>query len=604
LGFGGMHMHGRSFVAVIAAAVPALVFAVSVQVEAYAEDAATEREEFAPPLPTRSPAPRPGEPRVIAVPTVEVPAPAVHAQEAKSAQASGVTAQPSTLGPADTEAPAESGTPTPATDVSAAPPSPVPADAVVEAIRAKLAGPALAGAAATEDLAGLQAFYAERSEPVWITPMGFTARAQGAIDEIGKADDWGLAAAAFTLPPAGDLTDQVDEQADAEIKLALVVLKYARHARGGRVDPASVSRLLDQQPPLKDPKTVLVEIAAADEPDAYLRGLHPKHDQFQRLQQALVKVRNPGEDGQSKKTSERDIQRILVNMERWRWMPEDLGPFYVQDNVPEFMLYVVKDGKTVHADKIVVGQLRYATPIFSADMRTLVFNPEWTVPPTIVREDLLPKLRGGGGGWFGGGSSILKQHGLKVRYNGKIVDPGSINWGSVNMASIAFVQAPGPTNVLGKLKFLYPNKHIVYMHDTIKPNLFKTAVRAEGHNCIRMEKPGRLAEIMLAHDKGWDAKKIQDLLAKGYNAAVGLDRPFPVHTTYFTAAVDENGELKTFGDVYGLDAKVVDAVLGKSVTSAPPEVTSSVPQPAVAAAPQPQPKKKEAAAETLFDMSR
>jgi murein L,D-transpeptidase YcbB/YkuD len=146
------------------------------------------------------------------------------------------------------------------------------------------------------------------------------------------------------------------------------------------------------------------------------------------------------------------------------------------------------------------------------------------------------------------------------------------------------------------------------MHDTIKPNLFKTAVRAEGHNCIRMEKPGRLAEIMLAHDKGWDAKKIQDLLAKGYNAAVALDRPFPVHTTYFTASVDENGEVKTFGDIYGLDRKVADAVLGKSVTFTSPEVTSSVAQPEVAAAPEPQappqPKKKEAAAETLFDMSR
>jgi murein L,D-transpeptidase YcbB/YkuD len=146
------------------------------------------------------------------------------------------------------------------------------------------------------------------------------------------------------------------------------------------------------------------------------------------------------------------------------------------------------------------------------------------------------------------------------------------------------------------------------MHDTIKPNLFKTAVRAEGHNCIRMEKPGRLAEVLLAEDKGWNANKIQDLLAKGYNASVAIERPFPVHTTYFTATVDENGEVKTFGDVYGLDTKVANAVLGKSVTFAPTEATSSASQPAVAAAPQatpqPQPKKKEAAAETLFDMSR
>ena len=137
---------------------------------------------------------------------------------------------------------------------------------------------------------------------------------------------------------------------------------------------------------------------------------------------------------------------------------------YVQDNVPEFMLYVVKNGKTIHSDKIAVGKLRYATPIFSADMQTIVFNPEWTAPPTVVRENLLPSLRSGGG-WFGG-SSILRQHGLQVKYNGRIVDPGSINWNSVNMANIAFTQPPGPTNVLGKIKFLYPNKHFVYMHDT------------------------------------------------------------------------------------------------------------------------------------------
>jgi murein L,D-transpeptidase YcbB/YkuD len=239
-------------------------------------------------------------------------------------------------------------------------------------------------------------------------------------------------------------------------------------------------------------------------------------------------------------------------------------------------------------------------------MRSVVFNPEWTVPPTIVRENLLPSLRGGGG-WFSGGS-VLRQHGLKVKYNGKIVDPGSINWSSVNMASIAFVQAPGPTNVLGKLKFLYPNKHIVYMHDTIKPNLFKSAVRAEGHNCIRMEKPARLAEILLAEDKGWDAKKVQELIAKGYDASVSLDKPFPVHTTYFTATVDDKGNLATFGDVYGLDRKVAAVVLGKSAPVAGGGETSSIEQPQTqaTAAVEPQPKRKDVAAEaeTLFDVSR
>jgi murein L,D-transpeptidase YcbB/YkuD len=436
---------------------------------------------------------------------------------------------------------------------------------VVASIRVKLTEPGLRQDATATDLAALEAFYDARSEPVWVTPMGFSAKGQAIIDEIGKADDWGLSAAAFDLPPAGALPATPEAQAAAEIKLDVALLKYARFARGGRSDPTTLSFLIDQEPTLRDPKLVLAEITASPEPDAYLRSLHPKHEQFKRLRQALLASRKDGDAAPTKPLSERDVQRILINMERWRWMPENLGQIYVQDNVPEFMLYVVKDGKTIHSDKIVVGQMAYATPIFSADMQTIVFNPEWTVPPTIVRENLLPNLRGGG--WFGG-SSILQEHGLRVKYNGRVVDPGSINWNSVNMASIAFTQAPGPTNVLGKLKFLYPNKHTVYMHDTIKPGLFKPAMRANGHNCIRMERPAKLAEILLAEDKGWQPKQVQDLLVTGNDSAVNLAHPVPVHTTYFTAVVDDDGKLKSFGDVYGLDRKVAPVVLGKSVAFA------------------------------------
>lgn len=549
-------MHGRSSIAVIVAAVPALVFAASAARQAFAEDVATEQSSASSPAAAKSATAPPAAPKVTLVPTIAVPAPPI-APLPQATDSEPATGSLPSSPPADAKAPSPS-------EASAAP-APVPADPVVDAIRLKLSDKTLRGDAAPDDVAALQAFYAERSEPVWSTPMGFTAKAQDVIDEIGKADDWGLSAAAFALPPAGDLTDAVDEEAGAEIKLSLAILKYARYARGGRANPSALSDLLDQSPPLKDPKTALAEIAAAAEPDAYLRSLHPKHEQFQRLRQALLKARGQAEQDPKKKASESDVQRILINMERWRWMPEDLGTFYLQDNVPEFMLYVIKDGKTVHSDKIVVGQLSYATPIFSANMQTIVFNPEWTVPPTIVRENLLPSLRGGG--WFGG-SSILREHGLQVRYNGRIVDPGSINWSSVNMANIAFTQPPGPDNVLGKLKFLYPNKHTVYMHDTIKKDLFKPAMRAEGHNCIRMERPAKLAEVLLSEDKGWETSKVDDLIDKGNNSSVALDHPFPVHTTYFTAAVDDNGNLKSFADIYGLDRKVAAAVLGKSVAVA------------------------------------
>jgi murein L,D-transpeptidase YcbB/YkuD len=523
-------MHGRLFIAVIAAGGLALAFALLVPAAVVAEEVAAAEQ---PPAPT---------PAANALPSATQPSPA--------------TTVPAPGAPGSSQ-PAPAGPPP-----QAATPSPAPAaDPIIVSIRAKLADANLRKGADPADLAALDAFYAERSgPPVWVTPMGFSAKAQQVIDEIGKADDWGLSASAFQLPPAGALTDSADEQAVAEIKLQLAILRYARYARGGRVNPASLSKILDQDPPIRDPKTVLVEIAVSSTPDTYLQSLHPQHQQFQNLRQALLKARG-GEDGAKKPASERDIQRIVINMERWRWMPENLGKVYVQDNVPEYMLYVVKDGKTIHSDKIVVGLLRYATPVFSADLKSIVFNPEWTVPPTIVRENLLPNLRGGG--WFGG-SSVLREHGLKVKYNGRIVDPGSVNWGSVNMGAIAFVQAPGPTNVLGKLKFVYPNKHMVYMHDTIKRGLFKPAMRAEGHNCIRMERPGELAEILLAEDKGWDTKKVQELLAKGYDSAVNLDHPVPVHTTYFTAVADADGKVTTFADVYGLDKKLAP-VVGKSL---------------------------------------
>jgi murein L,D-transpeptidase YcbB/YkuD len=447
--------------------------------------------------------------------------------------------------------------------------SAAPLDAVVKSIRGKLADPSLRKDANPDDLAALDAFYRMRtSGPLWMTEMGFSARGQAALFEIGKADAWGLSAVAFELPPAGDLPASPEAQAAAEIKLDLAILKYARFARGGRLNPTQLSDLFDQTPPLRDPKAVLTEIATASAPDVYLQSLHPKHEQFERLRRALLKARDEAGTGGTPPRNEVEIARILINMERWRWMPEDLGALYVWNNVPEFMLYVVKGGKTIHADKTLVGKLAYATPIFSANMQTIVFNPEWTVPETIVRENLLPNLRHGG--WLGGSTSILSEHGLQVNYNGRVVDPGSIDWNNVNMAKVSFTQAPGPTNVLGKLKFLFPNKHVVYMHDTIKRELFNQSMRAEGHNCIRVAKPEQLAALLLAEDKGWSPTQVQDLLDKGNNAPVALDRPVPVHMTYFTAMVDEKGKVTTFADIYGLDKKVGTALLGKSVSFSGP----------------------------------
>ena len=453
--------------------------------------------------------------------------------------------------PADAAAGTEAASPQ---EAAAPPPDATP---IVASVRAKLADPATRKDAPAGDLTALEKFYNSRGDPVWMTDMGFSREAQSAIDEIHKADDWGLSSAAFALPSAGDLPDTVDDQALGEIKLNLAILKYARHARGGRTDPDKLKNV-DMTPTFRDPDRLLAEIAAAPAPNDYLRSLHPQHEQFKRLHQALLKARAESEAG----AKPRNMQKLLVNMERWRWMPEDLGTLYVQINIPEYMVYIGKNGNVIHKEKVVVGKPVYATPIFSADLKSIVFNPEWTVPSTIIREDLLPRLRRGGG-IFGGGTSILKQHKLNVNYKGKRVDPSSIDWNRVNMGAISFTQAPGPTNVLGKVKFLYPNRHSVYMHDTIKRELLTREVRVEGHHCPRVANPGKVAALILAEDKGMPASEIDKLLANGYNSAVYLNGRVPVHTTYFTAAVDAAGKVRNFADVYNLDAGVAAAVFGK-----------------------------------------
>ena len=260
------------------------------------------------------------------------------------------------------------------------------ASPVVASIRAKLAD--LRKSSSSSEVIALEEFYNGRDDALWMTDMGFSGEALAAIDEMLRADDWGLSSAAFELPPAGALPKSPDEAAANEIKLDLAILKYARYARGGRTDPAKLNKLFGVAPTLPDPDKVLTELAGAEAPDAYLRSLHPKHEQFQRLHQALLKARAESDAGAKTNT-----QKIVVNMERWRWMPEDLGSLHLWLNVPEFTVYVFKDGKSIYSDKIVVGELKYATPMFSADLKSIVFNPEWTVPPTIVRENLLPNLR-------------------------------------------------------------------------------------------------------------------------------------------------------------------------------------------------------------------
>jgi murein L,D-transpeptidase YcbB/YkuD len=473
---------------------------------------------------------------------------------------------PDPLTPRRSEAPAPLAPGAPKEEAQAAPAG--EADPVVVLVRQRLEGPAPRNPGDREDQAAALAYYNEISRPIWTDATGFTSRGRQAVEEIGKADDWGLKASSFSLPTLAEASPTPEALAEAEAKVALAVLKYARHARGGRVDPSSISRLLDQKPVIYQPKSVLQAMAVADGADAYLRALHPTHPQFERLRQALLATRASETitDGASRGKAVAGAQQIIANMERWRWMPADLGSFYVWDSVPDQMTYVIDNGKTVLVERIVVGKPTTPTPIFSADMQFVIFNPSWGVPSGIKTNELWPMLRNAGGGWFSTkplASSVLRANGLEVRRGGAPINPDSIDWNQVDIRNFDFIQPPGPTNVLGMVKFRFPNKHDVYMHDTPERHLFNGGLRAFSHGCMRVQNPMRLAELLLGHDKGWSAESVRQQSRSG--SEIRLTNPIPVHVSYFTIQVDDAGNIVRRADIYGLDNRVATALEGRDV---------------------------------------
>jgi len=254
------------------------------------------------------------------------------------------------------------------------------------------------------------------------------------------------------------------------------------------------------------------------------------------------------------------IQQILVNMERWRWLPHDLGAYYVTVNIPEFMLYLVEDDKVVHSTRVVTGKPDKQTPVISDEMEEVVFNPYWNVPNSIKMQEIAPYF-GQGGGFFGGwDTSILQRHGLRIKYGGRDVDPDSIDWSRNDIRNFDLVQPPGPSNVLGRVKFVFPNKHDVYMHDTPQKFLFANQVRAESHGCMRVQDPDQLAAVLLKKDQNWSQARTMLAVDTGYDQHIALRQKIPVYITYFTLKMNDDGSISTYEDIYGHDARMAAAL--------------------------------------------
>jgi murein L,D-transpeptidase YcbB/YkuD len=255
------------------------------------------------------------------------------------------------------------------------------------------------------------------------------------------------------------------------------------------------------------------------------------------------------------------IRQIELNLERRRWMDDDLGPYYILVNVADQELKVVKDGKTVHTARLVVGKPYARTPVFSDKMRYIVFNPYWNVPPNIANDEYLPKLRRNPG--------VLEREHIRVfASSGSEVNPYSVNWSAISRMPYSLRQDSGGKNALGKVKFMFPNRFNVYLHDTPSKSLFNKDLRIFSHGCMRVENPLDLAELLLA-DQGWSRARIDSTIAEGKERIVNLKTPVPVHVTYLTAWVNKDGSMQFRRDPYNRDDQLAEVLSGALADGTP-----------------------------------
>ncbi|OYW35614.1 MAG: hypothetical protein B7Z45_06500, partial [Azorhizobium sp. 12-66-6] len=418
-----------------------------------------------------------------------------------------------------------------------------------------------------------------------------------------------------------------DALARAELKLAASALLYARHAQAGRFDPSvRISAMVTPSRTFPDPLAVLSNLSQVADAGAALGAYNPPHRGYQLLKAKLADARRapatppvrisggptlrPGEvdarvpalrarlgrsGGHTSRIYDGDLAEavrafqvangleadgvigastldalnrwsdsgdrsadIIANMERWRWLPRDLGTRHVMVNIPEYMVRVYDDGLDVFDTRVVVGKPESPTPLLTKDMTYVVVNPYWNIPPTIARKEMLPNLQRD--------PYFLTRQGMEIVRNGRVVDPATVNW-TAGLGGYSFRQPPGERNALGRIKFMFPNDHSVYLHDTPSRRLFANDRRAYSHGCIRVQDPLAFGEVVfnLGMDGGWSEARIEKMLG-GAERYITLKQKIPVHLVYFTTFVDEQGRLKAREDLYGINEKV-KAILGLGTPS-------------------------------------
>lgn len=259
-------------------------------------------------------------------------------------------------------------------------------------------------------------------------------------------------------------------------------------------------------------------------------------------------------------SAQKRVRQLKANLERWRWLPQNLGERYILVNIANFELDVVENGHIMMTMRVVVGRRYRRTPVFSGTITYMELNPYWHIPPNIAKRDILPHAQGD--------PQYLVRKNIRIFQSWDDDAPEirseSVDWSEITPGnlSLKFRQEPGPVNALGQVKFMFPNKFNVYLHDTPAQELFKKTKRTFSSGCIRIERPIDLAAYLLQSDPEWTREKIREAIDSGETQIVRLPESIPVHLLYWTAWVDSDGTVHFHDDIYGRD-KRLDKALNK-----------------------------------------
>ena len=460
-----------------------------------------------------------------------------------------------------------------------------------------------------KDRMQIDAFYSGRNyKPLWITDGKANDSAKAAIAYLGHVDADGLFPSDYAVPNFASLSTPAD-LANAELELTMSIITYAHHASIGRVAFSRVSADIEYDRPAPEPADVLASIADAKDVASALDAYEPHTPGYLALKAKLAEIRAGKLDsgkpaiangpvlkigmqddrvpqlrerlgvlGDGGTTYDKAVAEavkkfqkehqiavtgtltaatvdaidgprpdhvedvIIANMERWRWAPHQFPDTYVIVNLPDYTLRVMHDGQQVWKTKIVIGKPDTVTPIMTADMKFITINPTWNVPPSIVNHEYLPALEQD--------PTVLDRMGLKVTHN----PDGTVH----------IYQPPGDGNALGRIRFNFPNKFLVYQHDTPDKYLFAYAKRAYSHGCMRVQDPAHYAEVLLSlvrPNDGYTEERIKKMFGPN---EVNIDFPkfVPVNLTYQTAFVDSEGKLEFRDDIYGRDRTLIAILKG------------------------------------------